>query len=227
MDNVKAEEFKYVLKLSNRKGTKGVMFCLYLQNVMYSRENQKYYMSYHFLKNLGTDFDIAYKKAVDFIKPEDKSQILVLDREAFNKHGGNNHVLVTGKYRGKTISQIHEIDSGYVYWIAQDHPTVFEKHIEECIEYCIKDKKTYKPVFHLFTMTIPEWKFIEMKEVDYFKIHGIAKYFYYYEKDGQQIIVRWYDKHFNEYQKYPVSLRPVICVPNKDGQYVNHYESLE
>lgn len=218
------KDYKYALKLSSRKGTRGVIFCLYKHSEAYSHNTRKMYNTFEFVKHLSSDYNTALAIALESIRPYTINDLEIIDKKPFNKKGGSTQVFVTGRHRGKTVKDVYKIDPGYIHWIAREHPSVFDKLIPDCINACIKNKKPYKPIFEIFNFVKKDWQFVETIMPAHLKISGIYRYLHYYKKNKEFIVVHWED---NRFTYDTIQLRPTLCVPDRSGNWIKHYEALE
>ena len=101
----------YYITLGQSSSSKGVMFVLYsvLKKCMSAHVDP-----YTYLGQLSNNLEDAVYAARKKVK---KFKIQIADEETMEKRKLSN-IIGFGKYKGKTIEEIFDIDYKYVYWLA-------------------------------------------------------------------------------------------------------------
>ena len=111
----------YVICMGQSSGSKGVMFVMYSE---LKKCESVYVNPFIYLGQLADDFENAVINARKKVKG---FPIEVWDDETFRKrkaknpaYNSNSLVITFGKYAGKTVPEIFDLDYSYLYWLANN-----------------------------------------------------------------------------------------------------------
>ena len=138
LNGVDHHRFNYVITLGLTKHSKGVMFVLYAvtnPHTMNAEKTNIFVYKDLYLGQLSSDFGKAVEAARAKIP---KYKILVWDDTTFINRKFN--VLNFGKYNGKTVEEIFDIDQKYIFWAAKNVSPKTKKMSELFAQYRIIER---------------------------------------------------------------------------------------
>ena len=121
------EDYKNLVKIEGEKhpirifaitlglslGSKDVMFVLY--SITRPTETVKTKPVFTYMGQLSNDFDKAVEVAKERVNGY---EIELWDKENFEQ--AKPLLIKFGKYKGKTIEEVYDIDSGYIFWMSNN-----------------------------------------------------------------------------------------------------------
>jgi len=126
LDGIQHEDRRFVITLGQSSSSKDVMFVLYSCPLKMSSYNKNTYLG-----NLAIDFEEAIKNAR---RKLGHYRIDVDTEETFGLRRDNG-TFPCGKYSGKTIAEIFDIDHKYIFWAANNFTCSSIKLMRELAEY--------------------------------------------------------------------------------------------
>lgn len=102
---------QYLITLGQTYASKGVLFVLYAYNIGCT---SPYAKSLTYLGNLGADINTA---VINARKRIPKFQLIIDEYETVQNRR-HNDTMPFGKYKGKTIEEIFDIDEKYIFWLS-------------------------------------------------------------------------------------------------------------